>query len=130
MLPVRGEEYGWTVESFPAALRAAERLDIACLGGQFQFRVGDAVYEPYWVCADSSDRRPGEGWSYYVHRSCGEVSEAFEGLVRTTDFRAVARGWPELRGTADAGLDVTRTLVFVAYFVTEQEYDSLSDAKE
>jgi hypothetical protein len=88
---LRGQEYGWTVDSFPAALRAAERLELACLGGQFQFRVGDEVCEPYWVSADSSERRRSEGWSNYVHRSCSEVAEAFERLVRTTDFRAVAR---------------------------------------
>jgi hypothetical protein len=127
---LRDQEYGWTVDSFPAAVRAAERLEIACLGGQFQFRVGDAVYEPYWVCADSVERQPGEGWSNYTYRSCGEVGQAFERLVRMTDFRAVAREWQELRGATEAGLDVMCTLVFVAYFVTEQEYDSLSHAKE
>jgi hypothetical protein len=46
---VRGEEYGWEIACFPAALATAERLELACLGGQFQFRFDDAVYEMYWL---------------------------------------------------------------------------------
>jgi hypothetical protein len=127
---LRDTEYGWTVDSFPAAVRAAERLEIACLGGQFQFRVGETVYEPFWISTDPSARRPGEGWSNYVCRSCREVGRAFDVLVRTTDFRAVAREWQDLRDKADAGLDTMQTLVFVAYFVTEQECGSLSRPRE
>jgi hypothetical protein len=124
---LRGKEYGWTLNSFPVALAAADRLKLACLGGQFQFRVGDAVYEPYWISADSSERRSGETWADYVHRSCGEVAESFQQALRTTDFGAVARQWPDLGAKAE---DVLNTLVFVAYFVTEQEHYSLSALHE
>lgn len=125
---LRGQEYGWTLESFPAALAAAERLQFACLGGQFQFRVGDVVYEPYWISADASERRSGEAWLDYVRRSCGDVAASFQQSVLSTDFRAVAGKWPELRAKAEAGVDVLTVLVFVAYFVTEEEHRSLSTA--
>ncbi len=127
---LHGQEYGWTLGSFPAALSAADRLGIACLGGQFQFRVDNAVYEPYWISADSSERRAREIWSDYVHRSCGEVAESFQQALRTTDFRSVAREWSELRAKAEAGFDVLNALVFVAYFVTEREHESLSGMHE
>lgn len=87
---LHGQEYGWTLDSFPAALSSADRVRLACLGGQFQFRMDGAVYEPYWLSADSSERRSSEIWSDYVHRSCGEVAEAFQQALRTTDFRLVA----------------------------------------
>ena len=58
---VRGEEYGWEIACFPAALATAERLELACLGGQFQFRFDDAVYEMYWLSADPTERLAGEG---------------------------------------------------------------------
>jgi hypothetical protein len=112
---LHGQEYGWTLDSFPAALSAADRLGLACLGGQFQFRVDNAVCEPYWISADSSERHTGEVWSDYVRRSCGEVAESFLQALRTTDFRSVAQEWSELRAKADEGFDVLSALVFVAY---------------
>jgi hypothetical protein len=123
---LRGEEYGWTLSAFPAALTAAERLGLACLGGQFQFRLDDAVYEPFWTSADSSERHDGEDWSSYVHRSCGEVAVAFQRVLSTTDFQELGRAWPDVSARVDGGLDIKRTLVFVAYFVTEPELNSLS----
>jgi hypothetical protein len=116
---LRDNEYGWKLDSFPAALSAADRLGIACLGGQFQFRVDDAVYEPYWLSADSAERRAGEVWSDYVHRSCGEVADSFRHALQSTDFRSVAKEWADLARKAEA--DVLNTLVFVAYFVSEDE---------
>jgi hypothetical protein len=128
---VRGEEYGWEIACFPAALATAERLELACLGGQFQFRFDDAVYEMYWLSADPTERLAGEAWTAYVHRSCSEVAKGFDRLVATTDFPLVFRELPsDLRdkATADA-VDPTRVLVFVAYFVTERAFVDLSVTK-
>lgn len=127
---LRQNEYGWTLDSFPAALAAAERLGIACVGGQFQFRAGEAVYEPFWISADSSERRPAEPWSDYVRRSCGEVAESFRRLVQSTDFRAASLEGPNLCTSHEAILDPLKALVFVAYFVTEQEHNLLATSKE
>ena len=49
--------------------------------------------------------------------------------VKDGPITFTAREWTELNAKADAGLDVTRTLVFVAYSVTEQDYDPLPSAK-
>jgi len=52
---LRGKEYGWSVSLFPAALAAAEARGYACLGGQFQFRLGDGgTCEMYWLSSDRS----------------------------------------------------------------------------
>jgi len=127
---VRGEEYGWEVARFPAALITAERLGLACLGGQFQFRFDDATYEMYWLSADPAERFAGELWEDYVHRSCGEVAKGFDRLVGTTDFSRILRELPsDLHDKVmSAAFDFTRALIFVAYFVTEQEFVALSPA--
>jgi hypothetical protein len=119
---VEGNEYGWTVATFRAALTAAEQLGLACLGGQFQFRTEGGIYEAYWLSADSSDRVQGEPWPSFARRSCAEVGREFMALVEKTDFAAVAAGWTGLR---EAAVDIVSTLVFVAYFVTEEEFLSL-----
>jgi len=46
---LRGNEYGWSVSSFPDALARAEAHGFACLGGQFQFRLEEATCEMYWL---------------------------------------------------------------------------------
>ncbi len=127
---VRGEEHGWRLERFPAALIAAERMGLACLGGQLQLRFDDSIYEMCWLSADPTERGAGEVWVDYVHRSCSEVAKEFDHLVRTTDFSAIARDLPsDLHEKIMAtGFDLIQVLIFVAYFVTEQEFVRLSAA--
>ena len=111
---LRGNEYGWSVASFPVALARAETHGYACLGGQFQFRLDDATCEMYWLSADSRERLPGESWPEYSRRSCSEVKANFHRLISRTDFSKEALGWnlpPALTGS----------LVFVAYFVKESD---------
>ncbi len=127
----RDGEFGWEIACFPAALTTAERLGLACLGGQFQFRFDDAIYEMYWLSADPAERFFDEPWDGYVHRSCAEVAEGFSRLAGTTDFAAIVQELPsDLRDrVVGMGFDFRRALVFVAYFVTEQELVSLTPAK-
>jgi hypothetical protein len=116
---LRGNEYGWTVSAFPDALARAEAIGYACLGGQFQFRLDDGTTcEMYWLAADSNDRARGESWSDYSHRSCSEVLNRFQNLVSATDFKKETSSWPSVQ------IDSTRSLVFVAYFVTESDLAS------
>jgi hypothetical protein len=117
-------EYGWELSAFPDALRSAEGLGYACIGGQFQFRIADAVYEMYWLDADATERTIGEPWSAYCHRSCNEVGERFNALVAKTDFQAEAANWVALLERTATGSDLRNNLVFVAYFLTEGEYDA------
>jgi hypothetical protein len=68
---LRGNEYGWTLSSFPDALARAEAHGYGCLGGQFQFRLDNGrTCEMYWLDADSKERGYGESWVDYCHRSC------------------------------------------------------------
>lgn len=112
---LRGNEYGWSVSSFPDALARAEAHGYACLGGQFQFRLEKTTCEMYWLEANSKEREQGESWADYCHRSCSEVLSGFRLLVAATDFVKEATNWPTVQ------IDPTKSLVFVAYLVTESD---------
>ena len=116
-----GNEYGWAPECFANAITIAPEHGFACIGGQFQFRLPDGTCEMYWLSADSSERANGEPWSEYSRRSCTEVRDKFERLVQSTDFRAEAANWDFLKDKIDKGFDPTSSLVFVAYFVIEED---------
>lgn len=122
---LRDQEYGWSLAVFPSTLALAEQFNLACLGGQMQFRFEDAIFEAYWLCADASERTTEESWSEYVHRSCHEVTKAFHDLVTNLNVQEVIQKWPGLRAHVKAGRDAETALVFVAYFVTEAEYIAL-----
>ncbi|HEV7520336.1 MAG TPA: hypothetical protein VGP89_04495 [Candidatus Angelobacter sp.] len=118
---LRGNEYGWSVFSFPKALATAQKYGYACLGGQFQFRLDDgSTCEMYWLDADSKERAQGESWVDYCHRSCSEVLNRFQHLASFTDFKKEASSWPLVE------IDPTKSLIFVAYFVTEGELAELA----
>ncbi len=117
---LRGQEYGWSVSLFPKALARAEARGYACMGGQFQFRLVDGTCEMYWLAADSKQRADGESWTDYSHRSCSEVLSKFQHLASVTDFGKEALSWPSLK------IDPSKSLVFVAYFVTEVELAELN----
>jgi hypothetical protein len=123
---LRDQEYGWSIATFPAALAAAERSNLACLGGQIQFRFENAICEAYWLNADSTERLTEELWGAYVRRSCREVANKFNDLVASLDVRRVLRDWPALQSLVTAGCDPLAALVFVAYFLTDAEYIALS----
>jgi hypothetical protein len=112
---LRGNEYGWPISAFPQALTQARSMGIACIGGQFQFRLPESTCEMYWLNADASDRLPDEAWSDYSNRSCSELLSKFEELVYKTDFVKEAAGW-KLHANA------LETLVFVAYFESESTF--------
>src|SRR5580658_1335709 len=117
---VRGNEYGWSVSLFPNALERAQASGYACLGGQFRFRLDDGTTcEMYWLDADPSDRINEESWAAYSRRSCAEVLQKFQHLISATDFSKGAANWR-------LQIDPTRNLVFVAYFMRETDWDSLS----
>jgi hypothetical protein len=117
---LRGNEYGWTISSFPDAIAKAQTLGYACLNGQFQFRLDDATCEVYWLSPGSKDRAPGESWSDYSRRSCSEVLKGFQHLIAISDFIKEASGWPSIP------IDPAKHLVFVAYFVTEADLADLA----
>jgi hypothetical protein len=119
---LRGNEYGWRVSDFLGALSAAKSHGLACLGGQFQFRLPVGTYEMYWLNADSTDRHNGETWADYSGRSCSEVLDKFNDLVSKTDFAKEASNWGLLSSAVES-------LVFVAYFETKASLAEVSDAR-
>ena len=124
----RGNEWGWAIESFPIALAEAPRIGYACLGGQFQILLEEGVCEMYWLSADSQDRFPNEPWQQYAERSCDEVAAGFQQLTNTADFNQEASTVSFLKARVACGWDVRPSLLFVAYFATEAEYESLTSA--
>ena len=117
---LRGNEYGWSISSFPDALARAEKKGYACLGGQYQFRLDDgSTCEMYWLSADSAERRSDESWPAYTHRSCSEVLKRFQQVASQADFAKEARSW-------QLEIDPNKYLVFVAYFITEADLAELA----
>jgi hypothetical protein len=120
---LRGNEYGWSIISFPVALERGVRHGYACLGGQFQFRLGDgSTCEMYWLSADSTERLPGEQWADFSLRSCSEVKQNFQRIISEVDFAKEAMSW-NLSPVA------IENVVFVAYFVTESDLARLETFK-
>jgi hypothetical protein len=118
---LRGNEYGWTVSSFPNALAKAEAGGYACLGGQFQFRLDDgSTCEMYWLDANPTERKTSQSWADYSRRSCAEVLQRFLYLMSETDFGEEASSWNDVQ------IDPMKDLVFVAYFVRETDWSRLS----
>jgi len=76
----------------------------------------------YWLNADSGERATGESWVNYVHRSCSEVLDAFRHLGSDTDFAKETSNW-------SVQISPERDFVFLAYFVTENEWAALSDRR-
>jgi hypothetical protein len=117
---LRGNEYGWTISSFPDALAKAPALGFACLDGQFQFRLDDGtICEMYWLDANPADRAEGQPWQDYCRSSCKEVLQEFQKMLSETDFAKEALNWK-------FSIDPVKTLVFVAYFVSETDWSRLS----
>lgn len=122
---VRGNEHGWTLDAFPSAARIAPTLEYACLGGEFQFRLPNGTYEMYWLSVDSQERARSENWHDYCERSCAEVLAVFTQRIEQIDFREQADQFKSLRDATQRGFDPAKALTFVAYFVTEREYEEL-----
>lgn len=123
---LRGREYAWQISSFTVALKRAPGLGYACLGGQFQLRLGDSIYEMYWLSADSTDRNLNEEWETFARRSCNEVLSEFDRLLAASNFDVETEKFEALISRRNSGEKVASRLVFNAYFVTEDEWKGLN----
>jgi hypothetical protein len=122
---LRDKEYAWELAAFPIALENAPLLGYACLGGQFWFLLPDnTLYEPFWLEANAEDRAQGEPWPEFSRRSCAEVLLNFKALMNSTNFIEEARKFGSFDPIDDSGRSKVR-LLFNAYFVTAQEFNSL-----
>jgi hypothetical protein len=117
--------------AFPPRWRQRSGWNWLAWAGSSSFDSTTQCTKMYWLSADPTERLAGGAWTAYVRRSCSEVAKGFDRLVATTDFSVVVRELPsDLRDKATAdGVDPTRVLVFVAYFVTEQAFVGLSVTK-
>lgn len=122
-------EIGWKMSDFPLVLHRAHEHGLACLGGQFQFRFEDGICEMYWLNADSTDRKRNESWENYAHRSIDEVLRNFSRVCENANFEKEMDGWEFVRRKREEGIDPIQHLWFVAYFVTEAEYNDLQTTK-
>ncbi len=112
-----GNEYAWKPRDIPPVFRAAQRANLAVVGGQLQFRLPDATCELYWIQFKSSPKHSEETWSEFVQRSVAECSSQFSQLTEKYDF--VTEGinaFASLRRIKDSGTDVNEYVCFVVYF--------------
>lgn len=67
---------------------------------------------------------PDEVWRDFVRRSCKEVKNDFDQLLSGLDVYKLVAEFQTL-STVLNGRDPKAALLFIAYFVTEQEYVAL-----
>jgi len=117
---LRGNEYAWPIGRFLLALAAAESHNLACLGGQLQFRTPRLIYEMYWHDVSCHDREQDEPWPEYVRRSASEVRQRFIRLLESIDVQAelaqLSLNWKAEDGPAPS----SENLCFVAYFASPE----------
>jgi len=118
-------EEGWRKGAFLGVLMKAESHNLACLGGQYQFRFDDGTCEMYWLCADANERREDQTWSEFVASSNDQVRSRFIKLCETADIDKEIEDWDFVRKKKQQGVDPMEYLWFVASFVTEEEFNEL-----
>lgn len=119
---LRGNEYAWKPVDFPDALAEAARLGYRCIGGEFQFRFPDGIYDMYWLNTDApDDRARGEEWPAYVGRCETVVRTKFQSVMASTNFRREAESFGFVRERpVYEKADPLEYLVVVAYFENER----------
>lgn len=120
-----GNEYGWRRNEVQATILMAKGKNLACLGGQVQFRLPDGTCELYWHCYDPPSQRNDENWQSYVERSNEEAFALFEQLPSDQELLDEAKEWPFLKAKMESGVNIEEYLIFILYFVTEKEYQAL-----
>jgi hypothetical protein len=114
-------EFGWKLEHFEEALSIAASCNLACLGGQFQWKFASGTCEAYWLNADSKEKLENESWSQYVARSNEEVLQKFKLLCSSVNFEEESNRFEFLKSERQKGVNVSNHLIFVAYFVAESK---------
>jgi hypothetical protein len=77
---ISGKEYGWKRPNFKETVDKAVELGLGIIGGQVQFKFPDGICELYWHSYDTVDRKTGEKWRDYCHRTRNECLKQFEKL--------------------------------------------------
>ena len=80
-------EPAWRQDDVVTVMQAAQRLSLANLGGEVQFRFPDKVCELYWLCyGPKIDRQPNESWEDCVLRTANDSISQFQRLIQTVDL--------------------------------------------
>ncbi len=126
-----GNEWGWRSDDVLDVLEAADKIGLANLGGQVQFVFADGTCELYWLNIDPKERSESEEWAHFAKRSIAESRENFLRLSNSTNF--VDEGIENFkflkRKAQEPGVDLSRSLIFILYFISEEEYAQLGVKK-
>ena len=110
---ITSNEYSWKKDDFEEVIEAARFVGLASIGGSPQFIFPDGISELYWINYDSQDRKQGETWASYVHRSAEEVIANFRQVCASREFQA------EVWDRTSIQPDNLDHLWFVIYFMRE-----------
>lgn len=117
-----GGEYSWRKNDIEEVIDCAQKLGLACIGGQPQFQLPDGTCELYWINYDSTERKHEELWGDYVNRTAQEVKAEFHRRCIETDFEKEAKEFYFLKDKMkEKDFKSTDYLYFVLYFNDESE---------
>lgn len=116
-----GEEFGWKIKYFEEAVNIAISCNLACIGGQFQWKLPNGTCEAYWLKSDSTIKLESESWSQYVLRSNKEVLLGFNIILSSIDFEFESNKFEFLKLEKQKGINISNYLIFVAYFVNQEQ---------
>jgi len=121
-----GRESGWRKDDVIQAIEAAARVGLATIGGEIQFVLPEGTCELYWLGYDSGEQQPGEAWANYVTRSSRECIAAIRRITSQIDLiREGTENFTLLHEEAAQGVNLEYYLVFILYFVDQEEYQLL-----
>jgi hypothetical protein len=125
---LRGNEYAWPIEDIPAVIDAAEKANLASLGGQLQFRLPDGgTCECYWVEVDALRDCPDNlTWKERVRITAAGTRQQFNELRQRYDFVSEGRDsfCKHLTELEASGGSVTDAMRFVWYVQSEESYSN------
>lgn len=114
---VSGKEYGWKRTDFKEVVDKAVEIGLGIIGGQVQFKLPGGTCELYWHKYDTNERKPGENWDDYCHRTKKECLSQFEKLP--TDSELIKEGIESfnfLKEKDKTELKLNDYLIFTLYF--------------
>lgn len=121
-----GKEYGWRKDDAIQAIEAAMCVGLATLGGEIQFVLPEGTCELYGQGSESGKQKQGEVWADYVIRSGRECIAIVRKIVSEVDLiREGTEHFNILHEKAAQGMNLEDYLVFILYFVDQEEYQQL-----
>ena len=112
-----GGEYAWKMNDIEEVIDQAQKVGLACVGGQPQFQLPEGTYELYWINYESTEIKIDELWEDYVVRSANEVKREFNRRCIETDFLREADSFNLIKiKLEEKDFNLLNYLYFVLYF--------------